>query len=108
MTKQKRITLATVKSFIRKNMAKLHLRVESNFDGMQDMVVQKDNPQFHPIELHDEPEKLNETMKNATLGIRGVWFVRDGNLLTPVDNESWFGYNVYNVTGEFTIAIKKA
>lgn len=94
-----KITLATVKSMIRKN-PNLYIKVGSKFDGMVDMVTTvKDS--FAPIERTDNSDR--------TLGIMGAWFVggsRD-SFYSYSDNQ-FDGVRVYNCCGEFVLAVKVA
>lgn len=67
----KKITLAGLKSFIRKHKDNLYIKVKSDFDGMVDGVM--------PVDMDwqkVEPEKIDFTDKN-TLGIAHAWLVGD-------------------------------
>ena len=94
-----KITLATVKSMIRKN-PNLYIKVGSKFDGMVDMVTDvKDS--FTPIERTDNSDR--------TLGIMGAWFVggsRDS--FYSYSDKHFDGVRVYNCCGEFVLAVKVA
>ena len=65
-------TLATIKSFIRKNPA-LYIKNLSNFDGMVDCVMPCDDQGFRPVSAPEQG--YNHENK---LGIRGAWFVFGG------------------------------
>ncbi len=100
MKKGKKITLATFKSFVRKNRENLHVRVESSFDGMVDCVMGNDGAKF-------EPAQETEYNLEATLGIEGIWLVRGSRDYFEgiYDNEgNLVGIHVWNCTGSFTVA----
>ena len=65
----KKITLAGLKSFIRKNKDNLYIKVKSDFDGMVDGIVEVDMD-WKKVEA----EKIDFTDKN-TIGICGAWLV---------------------------------
>ena len=98
-----KITLATLKSFVRKNQGKLFVKVQSSFDGMQDMVTEtKDN--FSPA-VSDEWTERNG---KHTLGFRGVWLVgQSRDYFTPIDVDGFTGIEGYNCCGSWIIAVKK-
>jgi hypothetical protein len=104
MPKQKRITLATVKAFIRRNDS-LHIRIDSEFDGMVDGVRQIRNPQFRPV-LRAGVD-LN---KRYTLGIPGAWFVgQSRDYFSPYsDGDGYIGYEISNACASFVLARKRA
>jgi len=96
----KKPTLATLKSFIKKNADNLYIKKQSRFDGMQDCVVECEKP------LYTKIEKTERHIKN-TLGIRGVWVIEGGsgrNLITEIKN----GFEVYNCCGSFALITGKA
>ena len=97
-----KITLATIKSFIRKNPT-LYIKKSSNFDGMYDCVMPNQNAQF---ELAQTPAE-NQNYKNC-LGIQGAWFVfESSDYFSVYDDGIYKGYHVYNCCGSFTIATKQ-
>ena len=97
-----KITLATIKSFIRKN-SNLYIKNTSNFEGMYDCVMPNQNAQF---ELAQAPAE-NQNYKNC-LGIAGAWFVFQSNdYFSVYDDGIYKGYHVYNCCGSFTIATKQ-
>ena len=67
----KKITLARLKSFIRKNKENLYIKVKSDFDGMVDGIVALDMD-WQKVEV----EKIDFADKN-TMGICGAWLVGD-------------------------------
>lgn len=97
----KKITLATVKSFVRKNAGSLHIKVRSQFDGMVDGVRPLDDSKFRPVDA-----AAVDTDNSQTLGIAGAWFVRDSqDYFTPYSKNGFVGYEVYNCCGEFVLAV---
>ena len=97
----KRVTLATIKSFIKKSSAagNLYFQSKSNFDGMVDCVM----------ETNGIMEKFRATEKNLqfTLGISGAWFVgRSSDHFREWSKDGYRGYEVYNCCGHFIIATK--
>lgn len=90
----KKITLATLKSFIRKNKSNLKIQFLTHFDGMTDCVTTAINTDIHPI------RKTDFELKH-TLGIEGVWISLSKNYIEAVPN----GYNVSNSCGSFNLTI---
>ena len=111
-TATKKITVATVKSFIRKNRSALLVRVKSSFDSMQDMVDYCDDQQFNPAQCREyyctQTNKYvpaSADNKN-TMGIIGVWFCgRD--LCNSFETETHRGFEVYNCWGNWFVAVAK-
>lgn len=98
----KKITLATVKKFIRDNSGCLFINVKSSFDRMTDCCES----------LHDGFTKAvkTEDHKEYTLGISGAWFVGSSrDYFKPYDNigGDMTGIEVSNSCGYFVLAIKK-
>jgi hypothetical protein len=96
----KKITIATVKSFVRKNIDGLFINVKSKFDGMTDCVESR----------HDGFGKAAKTEdhKDHTLGVSGAWFVGGSrDYFTAFENEDYTGIQVSNSCGRFVLAIKK-
>ena len=96
----KRITIATIKSFIRKNNGSLFIDVKSKFDGMVDGCVSQ----------NDGFQEAKETAScvDYTFGISGAWFVGGSrDYLTAYEDETYTGFSVSNACGRFTLAIKK-
>ena len=94
-------TLATVKRFIKKNFDALFINVKSEFDGMYDG-CQTRNAGFQPV------QKDNDKVTNdATLGIKGAWFVRSSrDYITPYNEPGFIGFSISNSCGRFILAIK--
>jgi hypothetical protein len=108
----KKITVATVKSFIKKNLSALMVRVKSSFDGMQDMVTENECSGFSPAQCRDY--YCNETFKYVpvsadnkhSMGIMGVWFTgRDRCHAFETDTHR--GFEVYNCCGNWFVAVAK-
>ena len=102
--KSKRTTLATIKSFMKRELKckNLYVKQLSTFDGMIDMVDDVDD-EFTKVEL----EELNLENRND-LGIRGVWFVNDSrDGFEDYSDDDYIGYKVYNCCGSFIVAFKR-
>ena len=99
MDTSKRITMATVKSFLRKNNGKVLIRVKSRFDGMTDSVEWNRNQGFALAAPAGFPEN--------TLGLSGAWFVGSSrDRLSPLSEPGLVGFHVYNSCGSFDIAVQ--
>lgn len=99
-TTSKKITLATIKSFIKKNEGKIYIKVKSSFSGYTDCVetIQDD------FKLAVKDENIN---LKYTFGIPGAWFVgQSRDYFEAFENENYKGFKVYNACGSFIIAIK--
>jgi hypothetical protein len=95
-----KITLATLKSFIRKNKNNLYVQVVSDFKSMVDMVT----PVKDDFRLATQNEKQNE----HTLGISGLWLVgQSRDYITAYEDENFKGYEIYNSCGSSILAVKK-
>lgn len=95
-------TMATVKSFVRKNRDNLMIDCRSSFDGMVDCVMpDKDRGTFSPA-LY--PEHSHENNMN----IQGAWFVGGSrNSITPYNKDGMVGFDIYNCCGHFVLAVKE-
>lgn len=94
----KKITLATVKSFIRNNRPDLYIKVKSSFDGMTDMV--------EPVAGGFVPAKEDKDHVAETLGIKGAWFVGDSrDYFSYYKEDSWEGIKINSSCGSFILAI---
>ena len=97
---EKKITLATVKSFIAKNADRLFIRNDSSFDGMIDGTSYNHGAQFKAA------EKTERNFEH-TLGVNGAWFVRSGrDWFLKFEENGFTGIAVSNSCGSFVIAIK--
>ena len=95
-------TMATVKSFIKKNQGKLYIKNLSNFDGMVDCVMPCNDKGFR---LAQAPE-VGRNHENC-LNIRGAWFVLGGGDRVYEFSDGQFeGYEIYNCCGNFFLAVE--
>lgn len=93
-----KITMATIKSFIRKNEGKVMIKVKSKFDGMVDGVQS----------VEDSFALAVKSDGNAryTLGVQGAWFVGGSrDYFTEFNNDGIKGYEVYNCCGSFILGV---
>jgi len=98
----KKITLATIKSFIRKNKSNLFLNVKSSFDGMTDCIEFR-NYGFNPIKNTEWAQNNHK----HTMGIQGAWFVgQSRDYFSEYSKNGFFGYEVSNCCGSFVLAVK--
>lgn len=103
--KEKKITLATFKRFVRMNSYSedaLFVLVQSAFDGMTDCVQA----------VKDIPAKVDHTKidlsKPNTLGIAGVWLVGDSrDYFYKYEDALLEGFRVSNSCGSFIVAKMK-
>lgn len=102
----KKTTMATVKSFIKKNRPNLLINVKSSFDGMIDgLSYFKDG--FEPVK-EDKTESKSLDYYNSTQGIAGAWFVgRSRDYIKPFENSLMTGFDISNSCGHFILCIKK-
>lgn len=96
----KKITLATFKSFIRKNANALFVNRKSSFDGMTDC-VESCNGGFRRAEAET-------TFGNHSLGLRGLWLVgHSRDYFNAYEDEKFVGIEVYNCCGRSIVAVAK-
>jgi len=96
-----KITLTTIKKFIRDNATKLHVRCESSFDGMTDCVESREGG-FAAV----DSSKI-DMKKEQDLGIEGLWFVRESrDSFEEYNRDGYKGYRIFNSCGSSVIAIK--
>ena len=94
----KKITKATIKSFINKN--EIYLKRLSKFDGMTDGCEPYYDQSINKAE-RVEPTKYN-------LGIKGAWFVGSSrNYFNAYEENGYTGYEVYNSCGTFYLLTPK-
>ena len=92
---KKKITLATLKSFIRKNADSLFCKTRSRFDGMTDSIEQVEDF-FGRV----SPEKA--------IGLQGVYIVGSSrDRFRHFEDESFVGIEVSNCCGRGILAVKK-
>lgn len=97
-----KITLATIKKFIRTNTGKLYISTRSRFDGMTDGCEPCADKSFT---LAQAPE-AGQNHENK-LGVQGAWFVfgsRDS--FTAFEADGFRGIDVYNCCGHFRLAVQ--
>ena len=100
---KKKITLATVKSFINKEMKaeKLYIANFLSFDGMVDCVMPSENKAFRKA-------VKSERMSDNDLGVSGAWFVKGSrDSFEAFENDEYKGIEVYNCCGSFILATTK-
>ena len=98
----KKITLATLKSLIRKNPGKVYIKEKSTFDGMVDCVMPCSDQSWSLLE-RDPSGNCTE----STLGYRGVWVVGGSrNSFTPYSKDGYEGIEVWNCCGSFVLATR--
>jgi hypothetical protein len=99
-----KVTLATLKSFLKKNEGNLLFKEYSRFDGMQDMVVQNEQSAFKPLVGKFNPDD------ESSLGYQHqIWCVRGSR-----DSFTWMasadgtmeGIHCYNACGSWTVVRK--
>jgi hypothetical protein len=101
MNTTKRITIATIKSFVRKNADRMMINVKGSFSGYTDC-VESLNAGWQKAETG------NPVNQAYTLGIDGAWFVGDSrDYFRAYEDESRVGYEVYNSCGKFILAVAK-
>ena len=98
---KKKPTMATVKSFIRKNIDNnLLIKTQSKFDGMTDCCELCADRSF---KLAVKTDQFTEHTK----GIVGAWFVgRSRDHISRYEESGFVGFEIYNCCGHFTLAIK--
>lgn len=100
-TTTKKITLATVKSFVKKNADQLYIDVRRKFDGMIDGE--------RTIDDGFSKAAISDLSNEHTLGVSGAWFVGSSrDYFNAYDDENYTGIKVYNCCGSFILAIKKS
>jgi hypothetical protein len=93
--KDKKITTATFKSFIKKSK-ELFVETSYSFNGMIDGIEMNTDKKLIPVE------------KENAIGHNGVWLVGSSrDYFTFVENETHFGIEVYNCCGCETLWTKK-
>ncbi len=93
-------TIATVKSFIRKNADNLLINVTSSFDGMVDGCESR-NDGFQKATTDHEINQAH------TFGIRGAWFVgQSRDYIQPFEQHGLNGFIISNSCGRFILAVE--
>lgn len=102
METTKKITLATLKRFVRANRERLLIRVTSSFDGMTDGVERVRGAKFAPIESRGSPNNRD------TLGIAGLWLVGSSrDRFSHYEDSSYTGIRCYNSCGAWAVAVRE-
>lgn len=97
-----KITMTTIKSFIRKNQGNIYIRTKSSFDGMVDCVKECADQDWSLALTPDEGR--NHSNK---LGIEGAWFVGGSrDYLSQIEENGFSGFHVSNCCGSFDIAVR--
>lgn len=108
----KKITLATVKRFIKKHGAALQISTHSRFSGMTDGVESCADRAFHPVKAPDnfgKPFVPVPGQPDHYLGIAGAWFVFESRDHFSAYNEGGLvGIQVSNCCGRFVLAVTEA
>lgn len=97
----KKITRATVKSFIKKNQGSLYINVKGQFDGMTDGIESR-NAGF--VKATVDPDYRCQI---NTLGIAGLWLVGGDDRYSAYDDSVFEGIAYYNCCGNGVLAIQK-
>ena len=99
---RKKITLATFKSWMRKNEGKILINVKSSFDGITDGCESR-NGGFVPLS-----KVTVGYCSDNNLGFSGVWLVFGGrDYFTSYEDFNHIGIATSNCCGRFILAVKK-
>jgi hypothetical protein len=94
-----KITLATLKSFAKRNATSIFYKVTSDFDGMQDCVTSVKS---------DWKQSKICTSNYYVSGIHGIYTTgSSGNYFRLYEDTDYFGIEVSNCCGSSTLAVKK-
>ena len=95
-----KVTMATVKAFVRKNKGRIYVRNLSDFNAMTDCVERSADREFYLAEVEED--------SMHTLGVKGAWFVLSSrDRMMPIESDEFVGFHVYNSCGSFDLAVKK-
>lgn len=96
-----KITLTTVKSFIKKAGYNLLVSTKSRFDGTTDGCERCEDQGFSKARPSDFPCSNN-------MGIAGIWFVlQSRDYFNAYEDDQVFGIDVRNSCGRFILAVAK-
>lgn len=99
MMPAKKITLATIKAFVRRNRDQLWISNGSSFDGMVDCVMECSGK-------WRQAEQIDRHVSN-TLGVGGAWFVlRSNDWFSAFEADGFQGYAITNSCGSFRLAVR--
>lgn len=108
----KKITLATVKRFIKAHGPALQIATLSRFSGMTDGVESCADRGFSPVTtpiVCDKPFRPAAGEPDHYLGIAGAWFVfQSRDHFSEYDEGGFVGIKVVNCCGSFILAVPKA
>ena len=97
----KKITLASLKSFAKRNEDKLFFKEKSGFSSMSDMVEQNSNPEWHK-------SKVSLDKVYYRTGIDGIYTVGSSRDYFEIyQDDDYYGIEVYNSCGSSILAIRK-
>lgn len=97
----KKITLATLKSFAKRNIDNLYVKNLSDFDGMTDCVERIEKPEWVKTEIV-------ESTNYYKTGIKGVYTVGSSrDYFCLYEDNDFIGIKVYNCCGSSILATKK-
>lgn len=105
----KKVTIATIKTFIKREQHNLYIKNESSFDGQYDCERESRNQAFKKVALipEDIQNKFN-TDKQNRLGVPGAWFVGSSrDYFQPYADDQFIGYSVSNCCGSFILAFHR-
>ena len=101
----KKATIATVKSFIKKNADNLLINVTSSFDGMTDCCESRNDGFSKAVPSRNDGVFVSQD--DRTFGIRGAWFVgQSRDYIQPFEQHGLNGFVVSNSCGRFILAIE--
>lgn len=101
--RSKKITLATLKAFAKKNSENLFAKVKGEFDGMTDCVQSNKGAKFFKTEV----TKPDDHSYFRT-GIRGIYTVGGSrDYFTFYEDEKFYGIEVYNCCGSSVLVTTK-
>ena len=93
----KKVTLATLKAFVRRNEGRLLIKERSYFDGMIDGAAYIENPRFVPAEP-------TTSHPRNTLGIAGAWVLSSRNRISRSTEGDLTIFKIDNCWGSFELA----
>jgi hypothetical protein len=94
-----KITVATLKSFVRKHEGNIYLAVNSDFDGMTDC-VERCSGLF-------KPARKSEINASNNLGYNGMWLVGSSrDRVAAYDKDGMKGFEVNNCCGNWIVAVR--
>lgn len=96
----KKITLATLKSFAKRNENNIFFKVKSDFDGMTDCV--------QSVKSNWQKSEIVEPNNYYQSGIKGIYTVGSSRDYFGIyEDEKYFGIRVSNCCGSSILAVKK-